>query len=117
MELLCKETIIDYLKAQGNHAMLTLVESGLFDRKDYYKISTEFVGELINDNHCNGFFESTGDLSGAIITEIKADKDGHSEFIEVTALKTTGDYSKAHFRGSWNDWKAVYELLECWVAK
>lgn len=117
MELLCKETVIGYLKEKGNYEMIGVIESGLFDHRDYQKLSIEFVGKMITDNYCNGFFGTDGGLLDGLITEVRADNDGHKDFIEVTVVKATGYYSKAYFVDSWNDWKAVYELLECWVAQ
>jgi hypothetical protein len=113
MEYIDKKLLIKDLEEDGRYKeLLSDIESGKYDVKDYESLARSFVGKELNDFYCNGFFGRTYDLDGAEITKIyKSD----IEEITIEVKKSNGEYDYGYFEGDWCEWQYVYEHLEQWV--
>lgn len=83
------------------------------DITDYESLARLFVGEVISDMFCNGFFGSSEyDLSDATITRVF---ENENENPEIEVRKIDSRYAYAEFDDQWSNWKEVYEHLDEWV--
>lgn len=113
MKYIEKEQLIEWLEKEGLYKeVLSEIEKGTFDVKDYALMSQEFVGRELNSIYCNGFFGRTYDLLGAEIMRIYEDYQDGEIVIEV---EKNGEMKYGYFDGDWKEWKSVYEHLNEWV--
>lgn len=114
MKYLDRKELIKVLEKDERYKeLLSDIESGKYDVKDYESLAMSFIGEEINDSFCNGFFGSgTFDLNGAEITRIY--KHNLNE-IKIEVKKSNGTYDYGCFEEGWCDWQYVYEHLDEWV--
>lgn len=112
-----KRLLVKWLGEDGRYKeLLSEIEKGIFDAKNYQQMCQSFVGDTLSDFFCNGFFGSrTFDLNGAKILRVYESIE--EDAIKIEVMKFNNEFEYGYFNDGWNSWETVYEHLYEWVNK